>query len=339
MNFLEKYEGKSLKTVDIVVSAIFTFQQFTNNKEFQNIKEKDIESFRNYLKQKTNKRTGDNISLSTQFDCLRHLKAFFTWLSQRPGYKSKITPDLPMLFRLTLNEEESLKGFNIRDCPPNLEYIDSLLSGIIGDKEIDKRDRAMISLIAMTGLRDSALSSLPIKALDLERKLLIQKYSDKVKVKFGKLIPTPLMIFKEDYLTNVKNWYDFLILKKKFGSSDPLFPKINIEQEGQYNLSFTVKEFKPLFMKDASPIRMMLKKRCESANLKYYPPHAFRHLITKTAMNKASNFTEAKAISQSLGHEHLATTIGTYSKLPTDLMIRTMEKIDFKSKKSGNIFD
>jgi site-specific recombinase XerC len=83
--------------------------------------------------------------------------------------------------------------------------------------DTEKRDRALIAFIFLTGARDRAVASLKLKHLNIDT-------GNKVKTKRAKTFVTQVFPVGELPLAIVREWVGFLKVVKAFGTDDPLFP-------------------------------------------------------------------------------------------------------------------
>src|SRR5688572_21962802 len=94
--------------------------------------------------------------------------------------------------------------------------------------EIGRRNRALIAMAILTGARDSALATLRLKHVDVERKLVMQDPTE-VRTKRGKRIDTFLFPLGEDIEAIVIDWIQYLKEAKLYGHNDPVFPRTRVK--------------------------------------------------------------------------------------------------------------
>lgn len=310
--FLKNSQGFSDLSVQCIEKAIWLWDEFTHNSDYSTFSQRQAVEFKEQLKDKKKNHSENKVSLSYCYDNFRYLRTFFTWLVEQPGYKSKINSGDISYLNLTKKEARMA----IMPKPkklPTLEEVKKVIEIIKPDSEIDRRDRALLSLTFLTGARISALGSLPLESFDEARLIIDQNPKLGVKTKFSKRIITALMPFpyKEacDYFVE---WATYLRDIKKFRPNDPLFPATKVEN-GYESLGFySTGEVEPIFWKSGSSLRKIFEKRFKDAGIPYYHPHTFRHLLVKEISKLPLTEEQKKAISQNLGHEHVGTTFGTY---------------------------
>lgn len=328
--YVRNSKGFSEKTIECYEKAIWLWEDFSNKADFVKFNKTAAENFKNWLKVKKKANLQQEVSVSYRYDTLRHLRTFFEWLSKQKGYK-KI--DQTAIDYLRLLKAEAKIATQPRDVKtPSLEEIRAVIENIKGSSEIETRNRALISLIFLTGARISAVMTLPMKSFDRDKLILDQNPAFGVKTKFSKRITTPLISYPyNEPLKYFLEWFDYLKEKKKFNPENPLFPATKIEN-GKENLSYyNTGQVEPIFWQSSSSPRKIIEKRFKEAGIKHYKPHALRHSFIKRFQNLPLTEEQKKAISQSLGHEDVRTTFGSYGygKIPYDKQIEIIKNIDF----------
>jgi|GEM_PF-170664 len=334
--YLKDAEGFEPSSIYAFEKAILNWEDFTKKDDFGNFTQQKIVNFKEWLKNRKKVKTEEKISLSYCYDVLRRLKTFFEWLSKQAGYKANINSSFINYLRLSKNETREAVQTRKRDVP-SIEEVRKTIESIGDKNDIDKRDRALFSLFYLSGIRISALMSLPIKSFDKNKLIIDQDPAFGVKTKFHKRIPTALipLSYKEplDYFIG---WYDYLIKEKKFNPNDPIFPATKKEQ-GDKNISYySTGEVVPVFWKSGTTIRKIFEKRFIQAGVPYYHPHTFRHLIVKEFAKTRLTEEEKKAISQNLGHADVGTTFGSYGygHIEEDRQVEIIKGIKFSSEEN-----
>ena len=329
--------GFSPKTVECYEKAIWLWDDFSHKADYISFNKTAAEGFKNWLKAKKKANSQKEISVSYRYDMLRYLKVFFGWLSKQKGYR-KI--DQTAVDYLNLSKAEVKIATQPRKVEvPSLEDIKAVIEGIQGNSEVIKRDRALISLMFLTGARISAVRTLPMKSFDREKLTIDQNPAFGVKTKFSKRIITLLMSCP-DYkkpLNYFLEWFDYLQEEKKFKPDDPMFPATKIEN-GAENLSYyNTGQVEPIFWKSSTSISKIIEKRFKDAGIKHYKPHAIRHFLIKRVTKLSLTEEQKKAISQSLGHEDVRTTFGSYGygRIDPDKQIEIINNIDFAGTNQG----
>jgi len=324
-------KGHSQTTIESIEKALWNFEEFSNEDDYSNFNENVAVEYKKWLSKKKLVQ-GGTISLSTQYDRLRHINNFLTWLSGQAGYKSKIHIDDVGYLRLDKNKSRIATAPKVEDYP-TLEYVKKLCDSIEVKNEIDKRDRAMIAFTLLSGMRDNAIITLPIGCFNTDTYAVEQNPLKGVRTKYSKTIHSTLFEFDEKLLSYILEWVKYLKEDKVFGIKDPMFPSTKIEQVSDVNYTLESKGVEPIFWKSTNTMRVIFEKRCKDAGLEYFSPHKYRHTATRLATDSCRNAEEVKAVSQNLGHEHVNTTLLTYGRIDSYRVKDVIKGMSFK--KSG----
>lgn len=333
-------KGYSAKTIESFKQAIWLWQEFTNNDDFMYFNQTKAVEFKETLRNKIKRNSESKVSLSYCYDMLRHLSKFFHWLSQQSGYKriSKTAIEYLNLSRAEIRIATQSKGRQ----SPTLEEVKMVIESIVGTSEIEMRDRALISLMFLTGARISAITSLPLRSFDRGKLIIDQDPKIGVKTKNSKRIITALVSLPyREPLDYFLKWFDYLNDTRKFQPNDPIFPATKVEN-GTENLGYySNKEVEPVFWKSSSSPRKVFEKRFKQAGIKYYHPHTFRHLLVKEISKLPLTEEQKKAFSQNLGHENVGTTFGSYGygAIEADRQVDIIRDISFNDKRIGDNSD
>ncbi len=309
--YLKEVKGFSKDSVDAYERGILLWQECTENKDFASFGKQQTRAFKDWIKSRTN-RKDEPLSLTYIYNVLRRLKGFFDWLSMQPHYKSKINQVI--IEHLSLSKKETRIAIqpNKRQIP-SMEEVIKVIETIKIRNAVDQRDRALICFTLLTGARISAIYSMPMIAFDEDTLTVDQNPKYGVKTKFSKHITTTF--FPIEYSQAVDHflaWYRYLKQVKGFTAKDPLFPMAIVEN-GEQNISYhNTGEVEPIFWQNSSSARKIFQKRFADAEVPYYHPHTFRHLVVKEFAKTRLTEEEKKAISQNLGHENTGTTFGSY---------------------------
>lgn len=337
--FLKNSEQFSEDSIHAFEKALLFWEDFTKVEDFTAFDDKRAVAFRDWLKAKNRKGSEQPISLSYCYDTLRRLRRFFTWLSQQP--KSKINQT--HIGFLNLSRKESQIATRVRKIDvPTFDEVMQVLEGIIGETEVEKRDRALIAFTLLTGARISAIVSLRMKNFDRRRLVVEQDPASGVKTKFSKQIITVFFpLPSEKPLQYFLEWFDYLDQTKGFSSNQPLFPATKLEQGKESVSYYSTGMVEPTLWSNANPARKIFEKRFKGANVPYYHPHTLRHLIVKEFVKTRLTEEEKKAISQNLGHEDVGTTFGSYGygKIPTDRQVEIVKGIQLKHPETEQVFE
>jgi integrase len=178
--------------------------------------------------------------------------------------------------------------------------------------DLECRDRALIACAILTGARDNALASLQLGDVSLDE-LSVTQDARHVRTKFSKTQTTTFYPVGEDFVAILADWVSYLLKKKLWCLTDPLFPatKIAVGKDGR---------FAPVGLdrkcwSNAGPIRAIFKNAFGAAGLPYFNPHSFRHTLARLAPDYCDDFEQLKSWSQNLGHDDLRTTMVSYGEI------------------------
>lgn len=311
-NRLREARGMSEASIDGVAKAISRFEAYTRHRDFKQFHIEQAKGFKQHLAAQRSERTDEPLSRATLYATLTALKAFFMWLAEQPGYKSKISYDDAEYFNMTLKDARIAKTPRVPRVP-TLEQIRHVLNSMPTETEIERRDRAIVAFTILSGARDGAIASMKLKHIELDRNLVEQDARD-VRTKFSKSFPTFFFPVGDDIRAIVVDWIEYLRTQKLLGFDDPLFPA-SVVAIGP-DRKFLAAGIGRRHWSNAGQIRKIFKDACERAGLPYYNPHSFRKTLAQLGQKACSGNIEAmKAWSQNLGHEDLMTTFASYGTL------------------------
>lgn len=331
--YLENAKRFSPKSIESYEKAIWLWEDFSKKADFKFFNQTKAEEFKDWLKNKQKKNSQELVSLSYCYDILRYLKVFFEWLSGQPNYR-KINRTAIDYLNLTRGEAKIATQSKAK-IYPSLEEVKAIIEGIDGKTEIEMRDKALISLMFLTGARISAILSLPMQSFDREKLTVYQDPKLGVQTKNSKLITTAIMEFSfyKEPRRYFLEWFDYLEKERKFKPNEPIFPATKIEN-GKDNIGYyNTEKVEPLFWKNTNSIRKIFEKRSKQVEIRCYKPHSFRDLLVKEISKLSLTEEQKKAFSQNLGHEDVGTTFGNYGygKIGEDKQIEIMKSINFNS--------
>lgn len=333
-DFLKESQGYSDATITAIKKSIYRYEEFTNFEDFSKFSKKKAIEFKKWIEEKKDPRSQKQISITTCYHYLRHLKDFFKWLSYQPSYKSKINFTEVEFLKLP-KEKARIANSQKRERYPSIEQVKKTVSSIYINNEIDLRDRALISFTLLSGMRDSAICSLPLCCFDENTLQVSQDPKRGVKTKFSKTINSVLFKFDDDMLCFFLGWVRYLREEKHFTDTDPIFPRNKVENAQGAN-SFVSNFVEPAFWQSVTSMRDIFKQRFENAGIEYFSPHCFRHLAVNTAIAKCRNGHEIKAVSQNFGHEDVGTTMTTYGTISNTQVSSLISGMDFSNSNNND---
>lgn len=306
--YLREAKRLSEASVDNAVAAIASFEASTGYTDFKRFKIEQARRFKQRLSEAVNEKTGKPFAKATVHSRLMAVKAFFIWLADKPGYRSRISFSDAEYFNPAA-QDSRIANVVREQAAPTLEQIRKALEAMPAITEIERRDRAVVAFTFLTGVRDGALTSLRLRHVEMDRRRVVQDPRE-VKTKLSKLITTTFFPVGDDIEALVCDWVTWLKDEKGFGPDDPLFPKtrVGLNEDGVFGALGVTREH----WASAQPVRKIFREAFERAGLLYYKPHSFRHTLAALANTTPEEF---KAWSQNLGHDHVLTTFTSYGSV------------------------
>jgi integrase len=308
-DYLKGGKGFAKDSVTKFAEIIAQWQMFSNNDDFLLFDKDKATKFCDWLNSRDTKTKAGKLSLTTQFHYLRRIKRFFLWLSDQPEYQKKISKTDVDFLRLSKKDARIATAGTTRPMP-TFEEAKRIITHIPTGNEIDRRDRALLSLALITGMRISAIATLKIKNFERVSKIIDQNPHDGVLTKNSKKILTTFFpIGWSEPERFFLEWYDYMV-KKGAGPDSPIFPSTlrGFSNKSSYDKNLVSNEG----WSSSGGARKIFEKRCKAAGVPYYNPHSFRHLIVNHLSKARLTEEEKKAISLNLGHTDIGTTFGSY---------------------------
>jgi integrase len=309
--WLKNAKGRSEATLDIAAAAIDRFDEHNKFRDFKTFRLEHAISFKDHLANGRRRSTGKPLSKATLYGTLKAVQAFFVWLSREPGYRRYVNEADAAYFRPNDNDARIATARRDRHAP-SLVQVQHVIGAMPTATVTERRDRALVALILLTGARDMAVASLKVKHLDLGSRVLFQD-SREVKTKRAKTFKTWFFPAGDDAVEALTAWHAELTRVLLFGPDDPLFPatEVGLNAAGLFAPTGVRREH----WASAAPIREAFRKAFEGAGLPYYGPHSLRRTLVSIAYDLKLGPRELKAWSQNLGHESILTTLGSYGGL------------------------
>ena len=324
LSFLTEAKQLAPETVDQVAASLADFEAGTGYKSFALFRIEWAESYKRRLDAVLSTTSARPLSASTKACRLAVLKAFFQWLSQQSGFKSRISYTDAEYFNASGKDARIAKGTREKRVP-SIEQIRSAVEAAPGQTVVELRNRALMAFTLVSGARDNAIASMRLRHVDVERRRIIQDPREGVRTKKAKTIVSiffPVGQFFEDI---VIEWIGHLQTDLLFGPDDPLFPatKIAVGANGLFEQAGLSRNH----WKDAGAVRIIFKESFERARLPYFNPHSFRSTIALLGERCCSTPEEFKAWSQNLGHTSPLTTFTSYGAVSQHRQDEILEEL------------
>jgi integrase len=304
---MKEARGLDAKTISARMRHLGQFATSLECKELTRLTPDDIIRFKKSLNaSEAEKGPGKKgLAAPTIVQTCHDLKAFLEWLSKQSGYRS-LQRDLADYCTPPRRLTAIAHTPKTKHVPSATDIISTLAAMPVTTLQ-DRRDRAVIAFLFLTGVRDGALVSLRIKHVDVEGRYVHQDARE-VKTKFSKTMRTDWFPVGDDIAAIVTDWVEE---RRASGAEDddPLFPRTPSAVRGHHS------GHEDKFWKTASPVREIIRKATAAAGVPCFQPHSVRATLARMCLSWARSPEELKALSQNLGHEDLATTLEHYATL------------------------
>jgi integrase len=309
--YLKEAKRRSEPSVDAAAKALGRFELDTRLRSFKTFRPEQAVAFKRHLAEQTNARTGKPLAKVTIHSTLAALKAFFVWLAGEPGFRSRLSYSDADYFNLS-DRDTRIARTRLDKPAPSSEEVRHVIQTMPAGGAIERRDRALVAFILLTGARDGATASLKMKHVDLAAGCLVQDARE-VATKFGKTFTTSFFPVGDDVRRIVEEWVEYLATELLWGPDDPLFPATRVE--GGMDHSFRAVGLERRHWSSADPIREVFRRAFLRAGLPYYPPHRLRNTLVLLGEGLCQTPEQFKAWSQNLGHDDVLTTFTSYGDL------------------------
>ena len=320
--WLENAKGFSEASIDKAAAAISVYEGFLGGKDFRAFHSERARSFKRFLAARKNAKTGAPLSASTIGSTLREAKAFFLWLADQSGYKSKITySDADYL--TPDRKTEAARRSNLWKPHPSPEQARQLLSGMPTETVLQRRNRALIAFLFLTGSREGAAISLRLSHVDLQN-TCVQFDGRTVNTKFGKSFTSGFFPIGGGVEQIVRDWIEELRSVHLFSDADPLFPKteVGIGRSRQFEALGILRE--P--WASPSSAACIFKEAFRNAYMPPFSPHRVRDTLAELSRDHCRTPEDYKAWSQNLGHDDVLTTFRSYGSVAPGRQIELMTR-------------
>ena len=260
-------------------------------------------SFSTYLQ--TNRMDGNSESLApaTQKKTLQIIKQFLNWAKMAFPHSFKKIPLvwIESMQPASTNQEPKEHDF------VSVEEVTRLASGLLPeDLLVLRRDQAAVAMLFLSGMRASSFISLPIRAVNLNRREIKQWPSLGVRTKFHKHATTYLLDIPK-LMDIVESWDTFI--RSELPDDAMWYPIIISEWSSEKLSSQSPGKNRHIHL------ARRIRKLSGLIGIEYKSPHKFRHGHAVHALLQAKNMADYKAISQNLMHGSVNVTDSIYAWL------------------------
>jgi integrase len=303
-NYLLHAKGLALKTVVEKLRHVRQFLMFLDEPSLHQLDRSDIIRYKEWRVNEAGEEDVPTHSPSTIVHALGAVADLLEWLINQPGYR-RMRRDLPSY--CSPSKRLSKLAQQVPDkFVPTMQQVRHVIVSMPASTWEQRRNRALLALLLLTGARDGAAVSLRIKHVDIARMRIFQDATE-VKTKASKTIMTDWLPVGRDVENFLIDWFNE---RKNDGAQDcdPLFPKSPSVITGT-----EISKDQPWQSTDS--LRKFLKRACEGANVPHFKPHAIRSTVARFGEEISQSLEELKAFSQNLSHDSIVTTQRSYSYL------------------------
>jgi integrase len=309
--YLKEAQRYSEHSIDAVAMALGRFETYTKKRDFKSFHREQAIAFKRNLVEQSSRRGTGKLSKSTVVSTLTALRKFFFWLAGQPGFKSQFSYSESDYFNPSDRDIQIARGQRPR-AVPSLELIQYALRAMPSVTAVQRRDRALLSFILLTGCRDKAAVTVKLKHISLKERMVLLDARE-VDTKFAKTITTYFFPVGDEPFNHLVDWISELSSTHLWGPDDPLFPATRVAP-GTDTL-FGPDGLERRHWSNADPVRRIFKAAFAGAGLPYYNPHSFRNTLARLGQERCRTPEEMKAWSQNLGHEQMMTTFTSYGRV------------------------
>jgi len=305
--------GLAEASLDVAAYALHLFEESTGYASFRTFGKAQALHFKVVLESRSHPHTGRPLNLVTIYGYLGVAVTFFKWLASQRGFRRLITQDSIQYLRLTQKQARAATSTVAKPAATPAQAR-AIVEAMPGESVCDRRDRAVICLMVLTGVRDGALITLRRKHLLVSGRRLLQDARE-VATKRSKSMDTHFFPMGEFYEQHLLDWVEELE-RLGFGPEDPLFPATQLEQDKAQRLF--AGGLSKVGWATSGPVRASFRKASQRIGLQGLTPHSLRRTLMIEAYDRNLAGEELKAWSQNLGHDHLATSLNSYGRLSAD---------------------
>lgn len=295
--WLKEAKGLSEKSIDKAASSISTFEEYIKPKDFRDFHAELVRGFKRRLSAQKNTRTGAKISQASINGVLRDLKAFFLFLADQPGFKSKLTHSEAAYFSTELKSERAARG-GCWKPHPSPQQARHVLGQMPSGTVLQRRNRAFLAFLFLTGSREGAAITIKLQHVDLITGC-VHFDGKTVDTKFGKSFTTSFFPFGSTAEQVLTEWINELQNQYLFGKSEPLFPKTKVGVGPDKKFAAVGISREPWASPSAAA--KIFKSAFADAGFPPFSPHLVRDMIIELANDFCRTPEEFKAWSQNLG--------------------------------------
>jgi integrase len=332
-------KGLSDASVYKSASAISVYEAFLKGKDFRSFHSERARSFKRHLSSQKNQRNGSKLSATTINGTLREISSFLNWLADQPGYTSKITPS-DIAYLSPDRKSDAARRTSCWKPHPSPAQVCKVLGDMPTDTVLQRRDRAFVAFLFLSGSREGAAITIRLGHMDLAY-ACVHFDGRSVDTKFGKTFTTGFFPMPAPCEQILRDWIAELREDHQFSDSDPLFPKTRVGVGSDRKFAALGIDRAP--WSSASSAAKIFKTAFVNAGQPPFSPHRVRDTLAELAKDHCRTPEDYKAWSQNMGHEDVLTTFRSYGSVApgrqVDLMARFRKRGPLRSDLEDADFD
>lgn len=260
-------------------------------------------TFPAYLKTARNDGREISLSPSSMIRCLTQARAFYNFariewkVTYRPISESWI--NTLYVARQTRNSADPVAHRFFK-----LEDVIKIASTPVSNLR-ERRARAAVCMLFISGMRAEAFASLPISCVNLEEREVYQFPRQGVRTKNRKAATTFLFNIPELFEV-VREWDERIRAQ---------LPPEALWFSVLKNFGENLSQQSTAYIGRHSDVEQEVRMICRLAQVKYLSPHKLRHGHVIYALKRVKNIEEYKAVSQNAMHDSIITTDKIYGGL------------------------
>lgn len=296
-------EGKGLddKTVDAKLRHIWEFARLTADVDFRRV---DVDLIVRYKASfQTPDKFGKKRSASTIVHAFSDVCGFFKWLRKQAEY-SQIPEELLDYFSPPRHLSK-IANAPVQKAYPTHEEVVTVVTTMPTDTFLQRRNRALVAFVYLTGVRVAALITLRLKHVDCEGRLVHQHAAEDVATKNSKTMLTAWFPVGKEFEKIVIEWTGEMA-SLDADPETPLFPR------GDRRLFGAEDHQEWEFISSDDAVVDIMATAAAAVGVRRFTPHRLRDTIASMIDKWAVTLAEQKALSQNMGHADMRTTFERY---------------------------
>ena len=309
--WLKDAKGFSDATIDKAAASMDRYEAYVKGTDFRGFHVEKARGFKRHLTTVRNEKTRAPLANGTIDGALRDLKAFFGWLADQSGYRSRIRHADAAYFTPDRKSSRAAHG-GCWKPHPSPEQVLHVLSRMPAETVFQRRDRALIAFLFLTASREGAAITIRLNHVDLATRC-VHFDARSVDTKAGKSFTTGFYPVGEMPERILSDWIAELRRDHLWGPTDPLFPKAKVGCGASGGFQAIGLDRAP--WASASKLATIFKEAFRATGLPPFSPHRVRDTVAEMARDFCRTPEEYKAWSQNMGHENALTTFMSYGSV------------------------